>query len=104
MNGGLLVITEGRDGAHLLSPQGKVHKLAYPVQHLVDTVGAGDSFHAAFLGKLLNSDSLNEDIDSIDLSALVRALDYACAAAAINVSRTGCSPPTAEEVNQLVKA
>ncbi len=36
--------------------------------------------------------------------ALAGALDYACAAAAINVSRHGCSPPTRGEVEALAGA
>lgn len=102
MDGGLLVLTEGRGGAVIYSEQGLISKSSYPVTALVDTVGAGDTFHAAFLACLHRRGALSTAINSIDEESLNAALDYACAAAAINVSRAGCSPPTEAEVSAFI--
>ena len=104
MNPGLLVLTEGTGGAVLFSEQGMVSKRAYPVATLVDTVGAGDTFHSAFLAFLCRSGELSRSIAEISIETLANALEFACAAAAINVSRSGCSPPTEIEVSEFISA
>ncbi|MEO1596479.1 MAG: carbohydrate kinase [Pseudomonadota bacterium] len=104
MGSGLLVLTEGTGGALLLGDGESISKRAYPVAALADTVGAGDTFHSAFLASLHRSGELAKSIDGLRTETLESALDFACAAAAINVSRKGCSPPTAEEVSRFVAA
>jgi len=101
---GILVVTEGSGGAVLMSEQGTVEKRAYPVATLVDTVGAGDTFHAAFLASLYRSGELSGSMADIDIETLANALDFASAAAAINVSRAGCAPPTEAEVREFIAA
>lgn len=102
MEAGILVLTEGTMGAVLYHQKGTVSRGAYPVRSLVDTVGAGDTFHSAFLAQLYRQGVLESSIDDIEMSKLESALEFACAAAAINVSRAGCSPPTYQEVRELV--
>lgn len=104
MSSGLLVLTEGTGGAVLFSEQGTVSKRAYPVATLVDTVGAGDTFHSAFLSFLYRNDQLSGSTAEISIETLGNALEFACAAAAINVSRAGCSPPTESEVSAFISA
>ena len=104
MEGGMLVLTEGSGGAVIHSEQGLLNTLSYPVAALVDTVGAGDTFHAAFLSYLYRRKELSTPVSAIDKVALEGALDFACAAAAINVSRAGCSPPTEREVLEFIAA
>ncbi len=38
----------------------------------------------------------------VSQESLGHAVDFACAAAAINVSRKGCSPPTQKEVEDFI--
>lgn len=102
MQSGVLVLTEGRGGAVLISGHGSIEKSAYPITHVEDTVGAGDTFHAAFLAALLRTGQLNKALDEISPDLLGDALDFACAAAAINVSRKGCAPPTQKEVEDFI--
>ena len=102
MDGGILVLTEGRGGALLISDEGRVEKSAYPIAHVEDTVGAGDTFHSAFLAALLRTGRLERTFEHLSVDELGEAVDFACAAAAINVSRKGCSPPTQQEVEDFI--
>lgn len=104
MGGGILVLTEGKGGAILFGAQGELSKRAYPIAAVADTVGAGDTFHAAFLATLCRKQALASRPDHISMKTLDTALDHACAAAAINVSRVGCAPPTERELNEFVAA
>jgi fructokinase len=68
---------------------------------VADTVGAGDSFTAAFLHAL----AVNAALSPNGATALAESpdkvrelLSYAARAAAITVSRVGANPPTADEV------
>lgn len=98
MESGMLLLTEGGGGATLYTARGKLEKVSYPVANIIDTVGAGDTFHSAFLASLYRADAIRRPYREIDTDVLGDAVDFACAAAAINVSRAGCSPPTQEEV------
>ena len=104
MGTGMLVFTEGRGGAVLINANGSIEKSAYPIAHLEDTVGAGDTFHSAFVAALLRTGKVDKSLSGISREALADAVDFACAAAAINVSRKGCSPPTQQEVEKFIAA
>ncbi|MEJ2275180.1 MAG: PfkB family carbohydrate kinase [Woeseiaceae bacterium] len=98
MGDGLLVLTEGSGGAVMYTPHGPIPATAYRVANVEDTVGAGDTFHAALLARLSASGALGAAGRDAARDVLTDALDYACAAAAINVTRAGCNPPTRDEV------
>ena len=102
MGEGLLVLTEGSDGAIVYSAQGMVARPAYRVSKVVDTVGAGDTFYSAFLACLVREWPCSATATNAGLDVLGRALNYACAAAAINVSRAGCSPPDDRDVRGFI--
>lgn len=104
MQSGMLVFTEGRGGAVLINEHGSIEKRAYPIAHIEDTVGAGDTFHSAFLAALLRTGQLDKSFNEISQKSLGDAVDFACAAAAINVSRKGCSPPTQKEVEDFIES
>ncbi len=101
MGSGMLVLTEGGGGATLYTARRKLEKASCPVANIVDTVGAGDTFHSAFLASLHRADAVKQPYCEVDPRILGEAVDFACAAAAINVSRAGCSPPTHEEVESF---
>jgi fructokinase len=70
-----------------------------------DTVGAGDTFHAALLAQLAKTDRLSlEAIAELDLPAIRDLLGYAVAAAAVTVSRNGADLPTAAHVEASLAA
>lgn len=104
MGQGMLVLTEGTGGALLHTAKGVIEKGSYPVAKIEDTVGAGDTFHSAFLASLCRSNAIKGPYRDIDCDILGDAVDFACAAAAINVSRVGCSPPTQDEVERFVQS
>jgi len=86
-----VVITMGNRGAVIVSKDFYHHVPAFKVD-VVDTTGAGDVFVAA-LGVFL---SRGMDI--------VNACRYACAAAALKISRMGAqSAPTLDEVENFIK-
>ncbi len=65
----------------------------------VDTVGAGDSFHAALLAWLDRSGALSrEALPALDDARVSEALAFAVAASAITCSRRGADPPRAAEM------
>jgi sulfofructose kinase len=45
----VVVVTEGELGSWCASDEGEIHTPAFPVSPIVDTTGAGDVFHGAFL-------------------------------------------------------
>ena len=95
----LVVVTEGMKGATAFSAAGHV---SVPGRAVVvrDTVGAGDTFHAALLAQLARTDRLDpQTIAALEPSAIRDLLAYATAAAAITVSRSGADLPTAAEVD-----
>lgn len=102
MGSGLLLLTRGTGDAVMFSEQGTIDQSSYSVPALVDTVGAGDTFHSAFLACLSRSGELSRPVSEYSPEMLASALDFACAAAAINVARPGCSPPTQQEVAEFM--
>jgi fructokinase len=95
----LVVVTLGADGALALTGP---HRVAVPGRkvRVADTVGAGDSFHAALLAGLHDAGLLERSrlgaISDADLRGL---LGRAVAAAAITCSRPGANPPTKAELD-----
>ncbi len=104
MGSGMLVLTRGNGGALLYTSRGTIEKASYPIANIEDTVGAGDTFHSAFLAFLCRANAIKGPYGAVDTEILGSAVDYACAAAAINVSRAGCSPPTESEVDAFIQA
>lgn len=94
----LVVITRGADSALGFYAEGSVEVPAKVVS-VRDTVGAGDSFHAALLARLSQTDRLSlEGIARLDQAALGDLLSYAATAASITVGRRGADLPTAAEI------
>ena len=104
---GIFVLTQGA-GETVLFTSNKTFKQKPPiVTDIQDTIGAGDSFYAAFLAcfrrrGLCHLAAIHNPANYIGDSALMESLRYANAAAAINLSRSGCSPPTQAQVEALL--
>ncbi|MGJ8527171.1 carbohydrate kinase family protein [Maritalea sp.] len=94
----IVLMTKGSEGVDAITRTGKV---SVPAQKavVVDTVGAGDSFNGGLLAGLRRSGVLNkQDLQTIDDTILVKALDLAVNVAAITVSRAGANPPWQSEL------
>ena len=90
-NTGKVCVTKGKDGAILLYDNNLYYNKSYPIK-VVDTVGAGDSFLASLISKLLVGENPNE------------ALDYACAVGALVASKKGAnSKLTDAEISEIRK-
>jgi fructokinase len=104
MKSGILVLTEGKGGALLHSASGIVETTAFNIARVEDTIGAGDTFHSALLASLMRGGAIAPPYGDLDPGILGHAVEFACAAAAINVSRAGCSPPTQAEVDKFIQS
>ncbi|OQX28538.1 MAG: hypothetical protein B0D92_08385 [Spirochaeta sp. LUC14_002_19_P3] len=93
-----VVVTRGKDGAMLLASDFRVEVPEYFVT-VKDTIGAGDTFHAAFLSRLFQNDLLTpEALAHLQKDAAQDAVSYAVKASSLNCARQGADPPTAEEM------
>ena len=71
---------------------------------VIDTVGAGDTFHAALLVSLGEQQLLAPGaLDAAPLAAIARAVDFAITASSITVSRQGADLPTRADVEAVVR-
>jgi fructokinase len=94
----LAVISLGADGAY-----GSIHGAGVRVPTapttLIDTVGAGDSFHGGLLHHLATTGALGGRLESLTVDGLTEALRFAARVAAITCSRPGADPPWAAELS-----
>jgi fructokinase len=96
---GLVAVTRGANGAIASSGNGFVDVPGIRVT-VVDTVGAGDSFGAAFVAALVDGGAFGPQATrAADAEVLTRALSYAVAASAITCTRRGAVPPSRDEIH-----
>ncbi|MBM9467857.1 carbohydrate kinase family protein [Nakamurella leprariae] len=93
----LAVVSLGGDGAFASLRGERVTVPTAPTQ-LVDTVGAGDSFHGGLLHALARQGRLGAGFADLDADGLTAALQFASRVAAITCSRPGADPPWAAEL------
>lgn len=97
----LVVVTRGGEGAAAWSRR---HHVALPGRcvTVVDTVGAGDSYHAALLAALAEAGRLDAAaLEAMDEAALAGLLGFAAAAAAVVCTRRGADLPRRSELPPL---
>jgi len=74
-----VIVKKGSHGAMMVTPQSYFVAPAYPLEQVVDTTGAGDTFAGGFLGYLAESGDLSE-------RALRTAVLYGAAVASFTVA------------------
>jgi fructokinase len=100
MGVGLVVVTDGGEMARGWT-SGGIHATAVPPRvAVVDTVGAGDTFQAALLARLLrHPEGPSAGLAALDAAGLAGLLDYAARAAALTCTRRGADMPRAAELS-----
>jgi fructokinase len=95
----LIALTRGSKGALLFTRHCQVEQAAPASLTVIDTVGAGDCFHAGLIayldraGKLIAGQN-SEELAKLDAPFLQKAVKHAIASASLNVMRAGCNPAT----------
>jgi sugar/nucleoside kinase (ribokinase family) len=90
----IAVVKKGEHGSYLFSALFQFALPAYPVEHVVDPTGAGDSFAGGFMGQLAASGSIN-------LWNVKRAMAYGTVAASLNVEGFGVEAMVAATPERL---
>lgn len=90
----LVVVTLGPDGAFAIFGSRTVIIKSAPVDGLVDTVGAGDTFMATLISSLFQAGRLSAAaLQAMSESDVELLLKRSSCAAALNCERAGCNPP-----------
>jgi fructokinase len=99
----LVVFTHGDNGAIAFFGETALEMPGRKVD-VINTVGAGDTFHAALLVALDEQQLLHPDpIGQASLEAIARALHFAIAASSITCSRRGADLPTRADVEAIIE-
>lgn len=96
----IVIITSGKNGAWVITSD--KNEIEIPAQNIqvIDTIGAGDTFSAAFLAQLINQDVTSlQKLKTLEKTALEVMLNNCAHAAGITCSRQGANPPFRSEVN-----
>ena len=93
-NKAIVIVTKGAEGATAYLTASEMVHQDVPKVCVVDTVGAGDTFSAGLLAKLVSLNLMSKAaLANISRTELLASLTYAAQVAAVNVSRQGANPP-----------
>ena len=90
-------VTDGENGSYFVWPDGTAYRCQpFPQDSVVDTTGAGDSFHGAFLARLatvirrvqLQNDGRIKPIDILQVCNHTELEEAACFASAVSALNT----------------
>jgi len=99
----LAVLTRGARGSAAFWKGGTVEVESRKVE-VVDTIGAGDTFHAAFLVALEEAGVRDRaGLRALESTALRNALEWAGAAAALDCTKAGAEPPSYDELEAFLE-
>ena len=90
----LIVVKKGEHGVLFYSDKFMFSFPAYPVEHVVDPTGAGDTFAAGLMGYLSQAPKLNE-------KALKQAVIYGTTLASFNVEDFGMAKTASLTLNKV---
>lgn len=100
----LVVVTRGGAGVLAARPGGAILELPAFRVTLADSVGAGDSFNAGLLTRLVELGAATRiGLEQLSDEALREALRFAAAVAALNCTRPGANPPLRTEVERFLQ-
>lgn len=94
----LVTITDGSDIVRCWSKNGLTAECKPVIDRLIDTVGAGDTFQAAMLTRLLDWGDPKQRIAELTQMDLDELLQFSVKAASITCSRQGANLPRLKEL------
>jgi fructokinase len=94
-----VLVTDGARPVRLVTPIGVVD-LEVPAVRVVDTVGAGDAFGAAFLAAWISAGRHRDDLGNE--AALASATRFAIEVGTLTTTRAGAEPPTMAELDGVI--
>ena len=94
----LVVVSLGAAGRIRVTARRPASRVPIAPTTLVDTVGAGDSFHAGLLHHLAELGALGGRLEHLTTDQTRSALQFAARVAAVTCSRPGADPPWAAEL------
>ncbi len=96
----IVIITSGKNGAWAITSDKKEFEIPSHNIKIIDTIGAGDTFSAAFLAQLIEKGITSvEKLKSLNKPELDVVLQNCAHASGITCSRQGANPPYRSEVN-----
>jgi fructokinase len=100
----LVIVTRGGDGATAYWPGGTADIAGRKVA-VVDTVGAGDTFHAALLNFFERKGLLTQQgLGSLNAAIVQEAIAFAAAAAAVTCTRRGADMPSLADAEAMLRS
>lgn len=98
---GVVIVTRGASGAELHTTAGRHDVPGQPV-HVTDTVGAGDTFQAAFIAGLAEHGICTRcSLNAVSKAQLLKLVRFATQAAAMTCTRRGADLPRRAELPVL---
>lgn len=94
----LVTVTDGSEMVRCWTQRGLSTGRQPIVDRVIDTVGAGDTFQAAMLARLLTWGNPKQRVAELDQEDLDDLLEFAVKAASITCSRRGADLPRLEEL------
>ena len=97
---GIVIITRGKNGTWAISSDKNEFEILAQDIKVIDTIGAGDSFSAAFLAQLIDKGINTLDkLKTMKIFELEEILNNSAHASGVTCSRKGANPPYRDEVN-----
>jgi len=94
----LVCVTHGPKGSYGYTPDGNQVFIKAHATQVVDTVGAGDTFQAAFIHYLVSHDHVSTDGKIQGSPDMQQAVGFASLAASVTCSRAGADLPRLDEI------
>ena len=97
----MLILTKGGNGSSVYTRSAEAHIEALPVERVVDTTGAGDSFAGSFLFQLVNRSCTLDDLDALTEEDLEQMITFSSRYAALTIGKKGAVMADMQEMKQV---